>query len=400
MVAKSLVLTSMFVLGCGGLPLDTDGGTTGGGSGGGTGGGAAATGFRCATTTLFAGNPNGDPSQRPAFGSPLLNDPPYSFRSMSFIGDKFVSHSGEEVVFSDLTQSPPTLQKIAGQESPMQSLKTGPCAAARFANLFWVVKTSSGDLVVSDQTANAVLKMTSPFTAACTVSHFAGSKVDVAVIDRNAPPNLGNADGPGNVASFRGPARLAIGADDTVYVYDEGNDAIRKIANDAAHTVSTLATISRRALTSMVVLGSKLYLWGNDSASGYLLTEIDLASGTARDVISDMGDRFGASGSTQAGGMTSDGTNLYLMPNTQGIYQVNPTTGAARLVAGTGASRSLSFSTSYDPKVSHPANQTEFVFLSQVITAGTSTFLSMRGSDLYFGAQAPGSYVYKVGCTP
>lgn len=398
MVAKSLVLTSMFVLGCGGLPLNSDGGTTGGGSGGA--GGGAATGFRCETTTLFAGNPEGDPSQRPAFGSPLLSDPPYNFRSMSFIGDRFVSHSGEEVVVSDLTQSPATLQKIAGQESPEQSLKTGPCAAARFANLFWVAKTSSGDLIVSDQTANAVLKISSPFTAGCSVSHFAGSKVDSASIDRSAPPNLGNTDGPGNVASFRAPARLTVGPDDAVYVYDEGNDAIRKIANDAAHTVSTVATISRRALSSMVVLGSKLYLWGNNAASGYLLTEIDLANGAARDVISDAGERFGASGSAQAGGMTSDGTSLFLMPNTQGIYQVNPMTGAARLVAGTGASRSLSFSTSYDPKVSHPANQTQFVFLSQVITAGTSTFLSMRGSDLYFGAQAPGSYVYKVSCTP
>jgi len=51
----------------------------------------------------------------------------------------------------------------------------------------------------------------------------------------------GFADGPGDQAHFNRPTSIAFGKSGELYVVDEENNLIRKVANDAAHTVTTFA---------------------------------------------------------------------------------------------------------------------------------------------------------------
>ncbi len=51
----------------------------------------------------------------------------------------------------------------------------------------------------------------------------------------------GFTDGPANVARFRRPLGAAVDAAGNIYVADAGNHAIRRIANDPEHTVTTIA---------------------------------------------------------------------------------------------------------------------------------------------------------------
>ncbi|MHB1846798.1 MAG: NHL repeat-containing protein, partial [Deltaproteobacteria bacterium] len=61
----------------------------------------------------------------------------------------------------------------------------------------------------------------------------------VTTIAGNGQP--GEVDGPGAQAEFRWPLSPVTGADGSIYLADSDNHVIRKIANDAAHTVSTIA---------------------------------------------------------------------------------------------------------------------------------------------------------------
>ncbi len=70
------------------------------------------------------------------------------------------------------------------------------------------------------------------------------SKIDAATreISTWAGGTWGYRDGPGNQAAFLYPYHIAVDkATGDIYVADLGNNRIRKIANDAARTVSTLA---------------------------------------------------------------------------------------------------------------------------------------------------------------
>ncbi|MBI5748438.1 MAG: hypothetical protein HZA00_04875 [Nitrospinae bacterium] len=71
------------------------------------------------------------------------------------------------------------------------------------------------------------------------ISKIAAATENITVL---AGSNWGYKDGPGNQAAFMHPYHLVLDqATGDIYVADLGNNRIRKIANDAAHTVSTLA---------------------------------------------------------------------------------------------------------------------------------------------------------------
>jgi sugar lactone lactonase YvrE len=81
----------------------------------------------------------------------------------------------------------------------------------------------AGNIYVADYGNNLIRKI----SAAGVVSTFAGSGTQ------------GANDGTGNLASFNGPAAIAIDAAGNLYIADSGNNLIRKIT--AAGTVTTLA---------------------------------------------------------------------------------------------------------------------------------------------------------------
>ncbi len=114
---------------------------------------------------------------------------------------------------------------IAGTGTP--GTKDGPAAQAQFAGPAGVFEAASGLLVVADTLANSV--RTVGTDAAHTVTTIAG----------NGLP--GEIDGPGAQSEFRWPLSPVVSADGSVFVADSDNHVIRRIANDAAHTVSTIA---------------------------------------------------------------------------------------------------------------------------------------------------------------
>jgi hypothetical protein len=359
--------------------------------------------YTCTTASLFAGDPvYANPMERPSDGTPLLADPPLPFRTVVFKDGQLITHDGQEIWRADLSDG--RLHRIAGVESTAQALITGPCGSARFANIFSIGLAADGSLLVSDQTGNAILKVSDPLGPTCTVSHYAGTPDDIAPgdVDPDHPANVGNVDGPGATAKFALPERMAIDASDNVYVWDQGNDAIRKIAPDASHTVSTIASHiggGGGSLLSQVVLGGTLYVYGNASTDVFL-TAIDLSTMATHDLFRGRADLFGGDSSDAhtIGGITTDGTGLVLFFNGQLFYVTTAGAISAPLAGVYGPG--LDFSADYDPKASHPADALEIPTAAGLTaTTGAEGWLTMdRDGALYVTSANKDAYVEKVGC--
>jgi len=76
-----------------------------------------------------------------------------------------------------------------------------------------------------------------PLTPPTIVGAWSPSVVTIAGAADGAPAG----DGPGATARFAGPGGVAVAADGSVYVADTEGQSIRRIASDAAHTVTTIA---------------------------------------------------------------------------------------------------------------------------------------------------------------
>lgn len=357
-------------------------------------------GLTCSTGRLFAGNPlHGEPQERPKEGTGLLEDPPLPHRQPVISGAQLITHSGQEIWRAALSDQ--KLHKVAGTEGGM-ALVTGPCAKARFANIAQVALAKDGSLFVSDQAANAVLKVTDPLGEKCAVARWAGAPKDAeSGITPTRHPVTGNADGPGAKALFGTVTRIALDAKDNVYAYDEDNDSLRKIANDEAHTVTTLVKKLGEGSTRMVSLAfadGRLYAWGLDG-SNLFLSAFD-AEGKKTQVLKGRGDLFGgdSSSSLTPGGIVALGGALVVSLNRQ-LYRVSPGGEVAEL-AGDGDIRS-DYEGDYDPKVPHPAAKLQLVARSRTTTAGLNVYLDVdAASHLYFSASFNNAYVLQLDCKP
>lgn len=407
-----IILTASFFLACSGNPSNGGGGggtDTGGGTGntgGGSGGGGAMGGYSCTTATLFAGNPtHNDPMLRPADGTGLLQDPPFPYRNIVFTNGQIITHDGREIWRASLSDS--KLHKIAGSEAGGQALVTGACSGALFANIFGIALASDGSLFISDQTANAILKMTHPLDASCSVAHWAGTPMDIpddGTITPGSPPNVGNVEGPGAMAKFGLPERIAVDGSDNVYVWDNGNNSIRKIANDASHTVSTLVMNlipGGAASVSEGFLNGNLFVWGYDSTTGIFLKKVNPTSGMSTTLITGRADKFGGSSSDSitVGGLSVVGSQLVVFMNGQ-LFAISESGTVSAPLAGV-YQPGLDFSSGYDDKASHPAADVELVALGLASTAGLNAFVSSDSShNLYVSATDTNSYVEKIACSP
>jgi hypothetical protein len=355
----------------------------------------------CTTAELFAGNPDDatNVQVRPAEGTGILDDPAFPYRNLVFTGNQIITHQGQEIWRVDANK---TLRKIAGTESTQQALTTGPCASARFSNIFGIALASDGSLFVSDQTSNAVLKITDPLGANCSVSHFAGSTADIAegLINPENLPNQGNADGAGSGASFRGPERLSIDANDNLYLWDGGNDSMRKIT--PAGVVSTLLTNvgdGGGSLMSQVVLNNTLYVFGKAS-NDLFLTAVPTAGGASTDILRGRADIFGGSSSDSQilGGIVSDGQDLILFFNGQ-LFVVSATGTVSEPIAGT-YRPGPEGTPGYDPFAAHSAAELQIPDNTALTaTAGAQSFLAIDSNDdLYITANRLNRYIVKVAC--
>lgn len=350
----------------------------------------------CTTGSLFAGDPlYEEPTDRPNEGDPILGAVPLPYRNLVFTGDLMVTHSGSELWTTDLSEATPVLHRFSGRESEGQMLRTGACDQARYANLMGLALGPDGSLYLGDQTANAVLQITDPFGPSCSVHHFAGSNADIAELSPDTVPNQGEQNGPGLQASFRGVERLTVSDTGDVYVWDYGNTAIRKIAADADHTVSTLVSSIDGIVFDLKWLDGRLYLWG--SGNDVFLTEVDPSDGTTRDILRGRSDLFDSSSpSNYPGGMVTDGEALIVYYNGQ-LFRVS-LEGRIDLLAGTGAI--IEFDSGYDPYVSHPAEELELASRSAAPVAGAHLWLGIDAADdLYVSTKVISPYIEKVECS-
>jgi hypothetical protein len=381
----------------------TDSGTNPGSDGGGM-----TTGFACTTATLFAGNPrHGTPSARPAEGTALLADPPFPYRNVVFSNGQMITHNGQEIWRANLTDG--ILRKVAGTESTRQALVTGACRGARFGNIHGIALARDGSLFVSDQTGNAILKVTDPLGAGCTVSHYAGTPRDLPEDSFNPdrPPNVGNVDGPGATARFALPERMTVDGEDNLYVWDAGNNSIRKIASDSAHTVSTVTTrisVDGGGSLSLAYLNGKLYVWGKSTDTlNIRLAEVNPTNGMVLNVLNGRASLFGGSSSDGQswGGIVTDGTGLIVHFNGQ-LWYVE-TNGRIRMPALAGVYRpGLEYPSGYDARASRPAAQVVIPEVrSGLATAGAAAWLAIDASrNLYVSARADSYYVLRLACRP
>lgn len=123
----------------------------------------------------------------------------------------------------DPSVTPPTVTVIAGTAG-QNGLVNDTGAAARFDRPYGMKLASDGALLVADQNNNVIRRV----TLAGVVTTFAGAMA-------NAPAAAGNSNGPVASASFNAPEALGISGD-TVYVADQGNHLIRKIAGGVVST--------------------------------------------------------------------------------------------------------------------------------------------------------------------
>jgi len=355
-------------------------------------------GLTCSKGQLFAGNPlSSSGADRPADGTKLLEGTPFPYRTIAFSKGQLITHMGQEIWRASLSDL--KLHKVAGTEGSMQ-LVSGPCAKARFANLAHMVVASDGSLFLSDQGANAILKVTDPLGEGCTVVRWAGAPKDIVEgISPSRRPNAGNVDGPGDKAKLGTPQRLAIDPKDNVYFTEEDNNTIRKVANDDAHTVSTLVskvTENSGTWLSPTFMGGKVYVYGSDGSEVFVSAYG--ADGKKTSVLKGRADVFGydASTSRSLGGIVNDGTSLFVVFR-QRIFRVSPE-GTVTPIAGD-EDEKLDLPADYDPKVSRPAGKVQLPMRSMTSTAGLNAFLAIDSdNDLYVSARLTDPYVVKFEC--
>jgi hypothetical protein len=110
---------------------------------------------------------------------------------------------------------------------------------AEFNVLFGITRHTNGNLYVADFGNNAIRKIApiGPDWVTTTVAGFSG--------------NTGSKDGPASVAMFSSPNGIAVDASETLYVADQYNYTIRKVApSGGSWVVSTLAGVALQAGTN------------------------------------------------------------------------------------------------------------------------------------------------------
>jgi sugar lactone lactonase YvrE len=141
-------------------------------------------------------------------------------------GTLFVADSDNHVVRAIAPDAAHTVTTWAGVPTRGGSFAEGAGDAAHFDRPVALALAADGALLVADM-HNCRIRRVDP-GAGHAVTTLAGTV-------------LGYQDGPGAQAAFNNPSGLAVAPDGAVYVLDTYNQALRRIAADGAHTVTTLA---------------------------------------------------------------------------------------------------------------------------------------------------------------
>lgn len=338
----------------------------------------------------------------------MKGEMPFHWENLVFVGSTLYSRDKGELWSVDTAAANPVMNRVAGKNPTAgnYAFTAGSCANARFGWIKGIAPMPDGSLLIVDGLANAVLKVKSPTTpASCTVEYYAGTNKPVAEFSPGKSPNAGDKDGPGADAKFGNAGPIVTDDAGNAYVYDFGSKKIKKIANDAAHTVSTLgAKISKPyAIRNLTRIGGKLYGIGDDSTVATVL-EIDSATGATRTVVEGKGDVFqpmSSYGGATLHGLTTDGKGL-IVAGLGYIWYVT-TAGKVTHIAGDGTSPLDFPKGKYDPKASHPAKDLQLpgsrAATSPDMEVGSMEFITYYKGAIYTrGARGTGSFVTRIAC--
>jgi len=349
----------------------------------------------CSTADLFAGNPlYEEPMDRASEGQGLLDNPPLAWRSLLFVEDKLVTTVGQELWYTDVKAAKPVIKRLAGREDRRgRSIKPGSCPDARFANIPGIAARADGSLVGADQTGNNVFLVKDPFGANCTVTYLAGTTKALDSVSPGSPPNVGDTDGPGTSARFSlidWPAVI----DDNIYVIDEGKRKIKRVGNDSANTVKTIAQLPEGVYFALIALNGKLYTVANNTVSEGFIIEIDPESGALREIVRGSPQTFGSSGAIDISGLATDGKGLFTSHRGELLYVTLD--GKIKSIAGDGTT--FEFRKPYDPLRPQKANAVQLVGSRRTMTAGSNVFLAYRDNAVYYSASYTTPYIERIAC--
>lgn len=252
---------------------------------------------------------------------------------------------------------------------------------------------SDGVLAGADQTGNNIFLVRDPFGPECSVSMIAGATAPQEMVNPGYPENVGDTDGPGLSARLGLPEWVAVIAD-TIYFIDVENSKLKSVANDVAHTVSTVTKLPEGVYYDIVALNDRLYTIGNNASSEGFLLEIDPVSGSIRDVVRGRSDVWQGSGSINVSGLATDGTGLFTTQSGQLLYATLD--GNVVNIAGNGTYFELE--PGYDPTQQYKASELQLWSTRRTQTAGANVFLTYRDGDVYYSAAGVTPYVVRIRC--
>jgi hypothetical protein len=362
----------------------------------------------CSTGSVWAGNPKYDGSylDRPASGTGILADPPFQWENLVFNNGWLFSRDTGELWGVDLSAASKVEKLVAGKNrsDANYGYSAGPCATARFSRIEGLAALPDKSLVVADSLGNGVLHVKDPSGAGCTVEYWAGNAT--ANLDYDPykyPPNEGDVDGPGASTKLDTPTGIVADEAGNVYFFDSGNHKIKKIANDAAHTVTTLVKLPTTGapdrIPNLTRIGSKIYGVGTDPSKSYVFS-VDTATGTMTTLLSGTATAFPPMDSYKQPvihGITTDGTGLIISGN--GYVWYLTTTGTLKHIAGMGPNIDY-WASGYDPKASHPAMDLWLPGSRAVTSIGSADYIAYYDGALYYRGHANGTaaFIEKISC--
>ncbi|MBX3259525.1 MAG: hypothetical protein KIS78_09265 [Labilithrix sp.] len=357
----------------------------------------------CTVATLWAGNPTydaPDPSTRPADGTGILEDPPFQWGNLTFVGDMLYTRDTGEIWSVDTSVASPVERRLIGMNGGNEvTIKFGKCSEARLGAIQGIADLPDGSLVAADAFANSIVHIANPTDAAtCTVESWAGTNADTT-FSGTSYPNLGDVDGPIGTSRIGYPTAITTDGAGIVFFYDGQARKFKKIANDANHTVSTIGAMPDGLDISygMVHIGSTVYALGYGGST----TNIYKIEGTAITKVAggDPSAWEGLETTPQLGGIATDGTNLIVAG--QGFVWLVSTTGTIKHIAGSGERIDV-VKPGYDPKAPHPALEVTLKPRAGASSAavGSPDYLGFKDGAIYYRGHgvSTASYVEKISC--
>ncbi|MEJ7729507.1 MAG: hypothetical protein WKG00_09845 [Polyangiaceae bacterium] len=364
--------------------------------GGGSGGGSTLT--ACSTTQLLLGNPyfTGDLEGWNPDGQPLLADPPLRNRHIAVHADNVFVETQYEVWMTEGAN----VRRVAGDEfDPVYRYDpAGDCADVRFITASGVTTLPNGNVVVTDSIGNGVVEL-SGLPGACTAKPIAGNAVAIEDVDIGGDvADPGDVDGPDATAKTYGPELPVSDEDGNIYFIDGGNSKIKKIANDAARTVTTLhdfASVDEASPLAMTAFGGKLYVVGVEAVSDFLWAIGTDAPGQFEEVFNQVGtfEEIGTSTTATMNGLTNDGEALIVGSAKGYIFRLSTSGEQLATLAGTG--QVVDFPPDLDFAAGVPANETPIKAISTIIGS-----VARKGNSILYAGTAAGVgfHVLDIAC--